>query len=621
MGGAASSRSQQQPSRPVSDADRHRLEVILRACAEETAVYTKCIQDAVNFMSGVNFNPPASPCSRSASGLELDGFANSKGQVVDDPGPASNSASDAETQERAAQFATLIEWLTGNGAQIHAVDVKESGTSGFAVHCNQDVPATATVMKIPYECMITDSVAAATPTGKALANLRDRLAALAHCQLSVHLLEDMERGAQSPFHSYYNSLPRSLPQHSLFWTDEEKQWLEGTCFLEDVISFELMVQRDYDTIVAAVPAFARFPRKKFLWSRVIVSSRNFSIRVKGEDHIALVPLADMMNHNEPRKTAWEYRDEDTAFVVTSLYDFGAGGQITNSYGQKSASQLLLHYGFIPSNFGRNRVELIENQITVELAPTLAAGPSHAEAEVEDLLEKYSAADGDASSTAPVREDDFAAKGNNGQGFIDTSTKKAQHVWLKAKLLGEPRVCRVRVNVAHQDTANALRYLSIIAADNKQHLHRIKRIEKASFADHSASTCLPYFFSVEHLSAFCDLLIHLSEQHMSRLEAQFKHRNVDSIAGDNNVNAWRIAKVEWGVATFFKSAGLLTKAAAEIHEDLHARVIHELRRRHDWMSQWVFHLVSCCVPMLEKVAGRHRSRTGGLELYYHPATPV
>ena len=57
-----------------------------------------------------------------------------------------------------------------------------------------------------------------------------------------------------------------------------------------------------------------------------------------------------------------------AFVVTSLDSFSAGSQITNSYGQKSASQLLLHYGFIPSDFGQNRVELIENQITLHLAP-------------------------------------------------------------------------------------------------------------------------------------------------------------------------------------------------------------------------------------------------------------
>ena len=143
-----------------------------------------------------------------------------------------------------------------------------------------------------------------------LADLRDKVAALAHCQLSVFLLEDMERGRESPFSPYYESLPQDLPQHSLFWTQQERAMLRGTCFLDDVQSFELMVKTDYKAIVARVPVFQRFTFARFLWSRIIVSSRNFSIRINHSDHIALVPLADMMNHHEPRRTAWEFRDDD-----------------------------------------------------------------------------------------------------------------------------------------------------------------------------------------------------------------------------------------------------------------------------------------------------------------------
>jgi len=300
MGGAASSRRRvPQKSRPLSECDTELLHHILASCEAESCVYAKRIQEAANFEC--DFPAPLSPLSS-----REEGFANSKG-------PSPNSVLDVRGKgdsRRATRCDRLLGWLQHHGAQLTNVGLRACGEAGFSVFCHKTIERSRPILKVPLSCLITDTMAANTRTGRKLYELRYSIAAIAHCQLSVFLLEDIERGPKSPFYSYYQSLPQSLPQHSLFWTEEDKAFLQGTCFVDDVQSFELMVRTDYNTITSKIPAFDRFGFDMFLWSRIIVSSRNFSIRINHVDHIAMVPLADMMNHHEPRRTAWEYRDED-----------------------------------------------------------------------------------------------------------------------------------------------------------------------------------------------------------------------------------------------------------------------------------------------------------------------
>ena len=48
---------------------------------------------------------------------------------------------------------------------------------------------------------------------------------------------------------------------------------------------------------------------------MMTSSRTFLINVNGKVTGAYVPYADMLNHKEPRETAWYYDNERQGFVV------------------------------------------------------------------------------------------------------------------------------------------------------------------------------------------------------------------------------------------------------------------------------------------------------------------
>jgi hypothetical protein len=86
--------------------------------------------------------------------------------------------------------------------------------------------------------------------------------------------------------------------------------------------------------------------EEYLWARHIVDSRSWLVR---EGVVALVPVADLANHVASGPLVNMNQDEQMA-VVTANSAIRAGEQIFFSYGRKSNSHLMLHYGFvIPEN--------------------------------------------------------------------------------------------------------------------------------------------------------------------------------------------------------------------------------------------------------------------------------
>lgn len=49
-----------------------------------------------------------------------------------------------------------------------------------------------------------------------------------------------------------------------------------------------------------------------------ISSRIFGIIINNCKTDALVPLADMLNHQSPKQTNWYYSDVDQGFVIQNL---------------------------------------------------------------------------------------------------------------------------------------------------------------------------------------------------------------------------------------------------------------------------------------------------------------
>lgn len=174
---------------------------------------------------------------------------------------------------------------------------------------------------------------------------------------------------KSFFKNYYSTLPSTLKNMPIFWSEEELSWLKGSYIIQQIQERKAAIRKDYDAICRVDPSFARFSLERFSWARMIVCSRNFGLTIDGIKTAALVPFADMLNHYRPRETSWTFDQSIDAFTITSLGTIGSGSQVYDSYGKKCNHRFLLNYGFaVEDNTeedGRNPNEVL---VDFQLSP-------------------------------------------------------------------------------------------------------------------------------------------------------------------------------------------------------------------------------------------------------------
>jgi len=153
-------------------------------------------------------------------------------------------------------------------------------------------------------------------------------------------------------------LPKSLEDFPIFFTEEEKEWLTGSAFLQQIHEKIEDIRIDYELICKEVKEFAQFSLKEYSEVRMMVSSRIFGITVNGVKTDGFVPYADMLNHKRPRQTTWYYSDEKAGFIIQACDDIKRGEPVYDSYGKKCNSRFFLNYGFINLNNDANEVPLI-----------------------------------------------------------------------------------------------------------------------------------------------------------------------------------------------------------------------------------------------------------------------
>ncbi|EQC27514.1 hypothetical protein SDRG_14714 [Saprolegnia diclina VS20] len=254
----------------------------------------------------------------------------------------------------------LCKWLAANGADLEKLRIETYAPEVRGVHAKRPFSAGDRVMLIPLNCLITVEMGKATDIGIKIQHLE--FGAPKHIFLMMYLLTDMELGNDSFFKPYYDSLPPTLHNLPVFWTDDELRWLQGSHILHQIRDRKATIARDYEAICVVDPAFRRFSLERFMWARMIVCSRNFGISVHGFKTAALVPYADMLNHYRPRETSWTFDDDANGFTITALHGIAAGNQVYDSYGKKCNHRFLLNYGFaVPDNTeedGRNPNEVL-----------------------------------------------------------------------------------------------------------------------------------------------------------------------------------------------------------------------------------------------------------------------
>ncbi|XP_011008074.1 PREDICTED: ribulose-1,5 bisphosphate carboxylase/oxygenase large subunit N-methyltransferase, chloroplastic [Populus euphratica] len=188
--------------------------------------------------------------------------------------------------------------------------------------------------------------------------------------LATYLISEASFEKSSRWSNYISALPRQ-PYSLLYWTRAELDtYLEASQIRERAIERITNVTGTYNDLRLRI--FSKYPHlfpeevfnmETFKWSFGILFSR--LVRLPSMDgRVALVPWADMLNHSCEVETFLDYDKSSKGVVFTTDRPYQPGEQVFISYGRKSNGELLLSYGFVPSE-GTNPSDSVELPLSLK----------------------------------------------------------------------------------------------------------------------------------------------------------------------------------------------------------------------------------------------------------------
>jgi histone-lysine N-methyltransferase SETD3 len=256
------------------------------------------------------------------------------------------------THPERVKFEKLVTWLLEGGSKFPKLQMRFYSEDYRGVHSTCFVNKDELILFIPKSHIITLEMAKASPIGKKMVEADLDLLSPKHSFLTTFVLQEKQKEV-SFWQPYLEILPQKFRNFPIFFTEDEKEWLKGSPFLDQVNEKIDDIQVDYNTICKAVPEYSQFPIEEFSKIRMAVSSRIFGMQIDGVKTDGFVPYADMLNHRRPRQTSWNYDQDKGGFVIEALEDINRGDEVLDSYGKKCNSRFLLNYGFINRNNDAN----------------------------------------------------------------------------------------------------------------------------------------------------------------------------------------------------------------------------------------------------------------------------
>jgi hypothetical protein len=244
---------------------------------------------------------------------------------------------------------TMDEWATACGVQRAEGFQLAGDLSDVSVMTTQDLPAESPVLFVPNE-MIFSSNQALQELG-VLEEAEESLGTLnaadqvPYFYLVVKILMEYERGQESPWFPWLNSLPRYYSNGAS---------MTEFCYecLPPLVSKLAMEERYrymcFDSALKRVPYLSEYTRENSdltKWAFQIAYTRSFPAN-DGTGDLRIVPVADLFNHGTETEIELAY-DEDGNCYAQTTRDVPAGSPLRMSYGDPTnPSFLFARYGFV-----------------------------------------------------------------------------------------------------------------------------------------------------------------------------------------------------------------------------------------------------------------------------------
>lgn len=247
------------------------------------------------------------------------------------------------------RFQRFLLWLEENGASFPGVRLRtENGDR--AICASGAVRPGQLAMFIPRHLMITGELAWNSEIGR----LMQPLDLPGSAFLAAFLIMNKREG--SFFKPYVDILPEDVSHMPIFLTDAELALLKGTFALRKVTEEIEGVKTEYALLAAHLPAEFQFSEQEYAWAKAAVRSRLLTVFFQND--IAMVPLADMMNHAPDKNVDWG-GESRLGFACTAAQPIAEGAPLTISYGRfRGNGTMFAYYGFTLANNPNDDTEIL-----------------------------------------------------------------------------------------------------------------------------------------------------------------------------------------------------------------------------------------------------------------------
>ena len=125
----------------------------------------------------------------------------------------------------------MFDWMVEGGATFSKLKMRYYAPDYRGVHAARDCKKGETILYVPKSEIITLEMAMESPIGSLMAarNFRQRLISPKHSFLATYVMQE-RRKEVSFFDKYIDILPKAFDNFPIFYTQEERRWLEGSPF-------------------------------------------------------------------------------------------------------------------------------------------------------------------------------------------------------------------------------------------------------------------------------------------------------------------------------------------------------------------------------------------------------
>ena len=128
------------------------------------------------------------------------------------------------------RFNKLLKWLKEGGTVFDKIKMRYYSADYRGVHARCKLRKNDVFLVVPKGQIITLEMAKETPIGSKMEKAHLHLLSPKHSFLSSYVLQE-RRNPETKWEPYFDILPKNVTNFPIFFTPEEKKWLEGSPFL------------------------------------------------------------------------------------------------------------------------------------------------------------------------------------------------------------------------------------------------------------------------------------------------------------------------------------------------------------------------------------------------------